>query len=75
MKTITLKLPDSLGLHDHELLMLLAVKLYEQGNLSLGQAADVAGLTKRVFAESLGKYSISLFNFPPEDLIKDVKNA
>jgi predicted HTH domain antitoxin len=75
MKTITLQIPDSLGLNDRELLMLLAVKLYEQGNLSLGQAADVAGLTKRVFAESLGKYSVALFNFPPEDLIKDIKNA
>jgi len=55
--------------------MLLAVKLYEQAKLSLGEAADLAGLSKKKFTESLGKYDVSVFNFPASDLAKDVNNA
>ena len=60
---------------DRELLMIVAARLYEQGKLSLGQAAEVAGLTKRTFAELLGGYNVSIFNFPASDLSKDIANA
>ncbi len=60
---------------DRELLMIVAARLYEQGKLSLGQAAEVAGLTKRTFAELLGSYNVSIFNFPASDLSKDIANA
>ena len=60
---------------DREIVMLVAARLYEQGKLSLGQAAEVAGLTKRAFAELLGSYNVSIFNFPASDLSKDVANA
>lgn len=59
----------------HEVAMLVAARLYEQGKLSLGQAAGVAGLTKRTFAELLGKYDVSLFNYPASDLSRDIANA
>jgi len=49
--------------------------LYEQGKLSLGQAAEVAGLSKSTFAELLGSYGISIFNFPTKNLSSDVSNA
>jgi predicted HTH domain antitoxin len=49
--------------------------MYEQGKLSLGQAADVAGLTKKAFIEILNNYNISIFNFPASDLENDVANA
>jgi len=75
MKTITLTLPDSLDLDARELTMLVASRLYEQGKLSLGQAAEVAGLSKRTFAELIGSYNVSLFNFPASDLASDVANA
>ena len=75
MKTLTINLPDSLEMDDRELLMIVATRLYEQGKLSLGQAAEVAGLTKRTFAELLGSYNVSIFNFPASDLSKDVANA
>jgi len=55
--------------------MIVATRLYEQGKLSLGQAADLAGLTKRTFAELLYQYNVSIFNFPATDLAIDVKNA
>ncbi len=75
MKTLTINLPDALDVDDRELTMIVATRLYEQGKLSLGQAAEVAGLTKRTFAELLGSYNVSIFNFPAADLSKDVANA
>ena len=75
MKTLTINLPDGLEMDDRELVMIVAARLYEQGKLSLGQAAEVAGLTKRTFAELLGSYNVSIFNFPASDLSKDVANA
>ena len=75
MKTLTLNIPDTLDVDNRELAMLVSTQLYEQGKLSLGQAAEVAGLTKRTFAELLGGYNVSIFNFPASDLSKDVANA
>lgn len=75
MKTLTLQVPDSLDLDAAELTMLVASRLYEEGRLSLGQAAELAGLSKRVFAESLGRYGVSLFNYPASDLARDIANA
>ena len=75
MKTITLNIPDSLNINNTEVAMIVAVELYEQGKLSLGQAAEVVGLTKRTFAELLGKYNVSIFNYPASDLTRDISNA
>lgn len=75
MKTLTVNIPDSLDMDNKEVLLLVASKLYEQGKLSLGQAAEVAGLTKRTFAEILNKYNVSIFNFPATDLSQDVASA
>ena len=75
MKTLTLNIPDSLDIDNNEVAMLVATQLYEQGKLSLGQAAEVVGLTKRTFAELLGKYNVSIFNYPASDLTRDIANA
>jgi len=75
MRTITLNIPDSLGIDNREVAMLVASRLYEQGKLSLGQAAEIVGLTKRTFAELLGSYNVSIFNYPASDLSSDVANA
>ncbi len=50
-------------------------KLYEEGKLSLGEAAQLAELSKRAFIEILGRFDISLFNYNTEELRNDVKNA
>jgi predicted HTH domain antitoxin len=74
MKTLTLTVPDSLDVDSREIAMIVSTKLYEQGKLSLGQAAEVAGLSKRTFAEVMGRYGVSIFNFPPEELASEVQN-
>jgi predicted HTH domain antitoxin len=75
MRTINLKIPEMSELDNLQLYMILASGLYAQGKLSLGQAAEVANLSKRTFAELLGTYGVSIFNYPATDLAQDVTNA
>ena len=75
MRTVNFKIPDTVDLNDKDIAILVASTLYEKGKLSLGQAAELAGLTKRTFAELLGKYDVSIFNYPPSHLTRDVRNA
>ena len=74
MKTVTVQIPDNVDVNDTDILIMLAAQLYEQGKLSLGQAAEMAMLTKRKFAESLGQYGVSLFNYPASELTIDIQN-
>ncbi|PJE47080.1 MAG: hypothetical protein CUR34_06015 [Sediminibacterium sp.] len=73
MKTLTLQIPDDLD--ERYAKTFLAAKLFEKGDLSLGQAADLAGYTKRTFMELLANYDVSIFNYTEIDLIKDVSKA
>ena len=75
MRTFTLKLPELFDMDDMEIVMSPATKLYEVGRLSLGQAAELVGITKRSFVELLGKYGVSIFNYPLSEIAKDVVNA
>lgn len=75
MKSLTLEIPDTIEVEKSEILMVLAGRFYEQGRLSLGQAAEFAGLSKRAFAELLGKYNVSIFNYSADELERDVRNA
>ena len=75
MKTIKLNIPDTVDLDDREAKMLLASRLYEKGKLTLGQAADLVGLSKSTFMELLGDYDVSILNYPPSELDNDINNA
>jgi predicted HTH domain antitoxin len=48
---------------------------YKQVKLSLGQAAELAGLTKRSFAELLAKCEVSIFNFSASVNTKNIANV
>ncbi len=75
MRIMTLQMPDNIEVDNKQLAILLASKLYEMGKLSLGQATEVAGMTKRAFAKLLASYDVSIFNYPASDLSSDVANA
>jgi predicted HTH domain antitoxin len=77
MKTVQLnmKLPDVLNIDESYLKTFLAAKLYEKQELSLGQAAEAAGMSKRAFAESLGMYGVSLFSQTVDEVKEDIANA
>ncbi len=73
MKILTLQIPDNLD--EGEAKTLLAAKLYEKGSLSLGQAAELAGYSKRDFMELLANYGVSIFEYSETELEKDILNA
>jgi predicted HTH domain antitoxin len=75
MKKIVIEFPENFNISDLEAVTAMAAQLYEMGKLSLGQAAEVAGISKRAFAELLGSYNVSIFNYPPSDISSDVANA
>jgi len=75
MKTIHLQVPDDVDLKDYEYTMIIATKLYEDGKLSSGQAAQIAGLSKRAFIELLGRYKVSVFSSSLSDLHSDIANV
>lgn len=72
MTTITLQVPDFLEEDHNDTVRFLAAKLYESGKLSLGQAADMAGLSKQAFTEVLGDYGVNYINYSFDDVMADV---
>ena len=68
MNTVELKVSLPQNLSEDEAKLLLAVKLYEVGKVSLRQAAKIAGFSKRAFMEVLGRYRIPVFDYSPEEL-------
>ena len=75
MKTIEIELPDHFEIENDELKTFVAVKLFEVAKLTLGQAAQMTGVSIEDFISILFKYYVSVFNYPASDLESDVKNA
>lgn len=75
MQIVKLKIPDSVDLKEFDFSMIIASKLYEDAKLSAGQAAEIAGLSKRAFLEILGNHGVSIFSNSVEDLYLDIANA
>ena len=63
---LTVDLP--FGVSPEEARTLLAIKLYQIGRVSLGQAARTSGHSKRTFMEILGKHEVPIFDYSPEEL-------
>jgi predicted HTH domain antitoxin len=76
MQQITLELPDDLATAvqmtpeelQAQIRLMAAVKMFELGKLSSGKAAELAGLSRVAFLEACGRYRVSVFNYPPEEL-------
>lgn len=75
MKTLSLDIPDFVDVEPKDVRFILAAKLYELGKLSLGQAAELVGVSKRTFIEIVGSYGVSVMNYSPEELDRDFVNA
>lgn len=68
-------LPE-LNLRDDEIRLLLAMKLLEDGLVSLGKAAEVAGFSEKDFAEILLQRGIPPAKYTDDlDLGKELENA
>ena len=66
MSTLTVDLP--LTLAPERARLLLAIRLFEEDEVSLGYAAEMAGYSVRTFIELLGKRGITVVDYPNEDL-------
>lgn len=75
MKTLTIDLPDMLDLDEFEAKMLLSGQLYEKGKVTLGQAAQIVGISKRAYMEIMGRFGFSLFNYSVEELKQELENT
>ena len=72
MGAVNLKVDLPSSLSGDEAKTFLAIKLYEVGKVSLGQAAKIAGHSKRAFMEILGHYEVPVFNYSPEELQQEI---
>ncbi len=72
MNTAELKVSLPHGLSEDEAKLMLAIKLYEVGKISLGQGAKISGFSKRAFMEILGRYKIPIFAYSPEELREEL---
>jgi len=73
MPQLSVAIPSSIT--EEEAKLYLAMKLFEIGRLSCGQAAELAGYSKRTFLELLGKHGIPLMDYPADELQDDQHHA
>ena len=76
MAQMTLEYPKGLELAvqttpeelNEQIRLMAALKMFELGKLSSGKAAELAGMSRVAFLEQCGRYRVSVFNYPPEEL-------
>jgi predicted HTH domain antitoxin len=83
MSTIQFEIPDEILISlketpdrlSKELCLFGAIKLFEMGRLSSGRAAQLAGLSRIEFLNTIGQYQVSPFVTSISELEQDVLNA
>jgi len=53
--------------------LMAALKMFELGKLSSGKAAELAGLSRVGFFEACGRYKVSVFNYPADELADEIQ--
>jgi predicted HTH domain antitoxin len=71
MNALQVQLPPDIPVEEARLLLM--IKLFETGRLSLGQAAKLAGYSKPTFIELLGKLGVPVIDYPAEDLQQEIE--
>ncbi len=67
---LTVELP--LNVSDDEARLAMSIRLFEKGKISLGQAASVAGFSKRAFIDILGREGIPVVNYSADELREEL---
>ena len=78
MKTklsLQLDLPEGVKLSEYDAAMIIAGKLWQEGYLSYGKAAQMVGISKKEFIESLGKYGYPFTNISSDELHQELENV
>jgi len=66
MKELVISIPKETD--EKEVKMLIGASLFEKGILSSGQAAELVGISRRLFLEEVGKHGVSIFGETMNDL-------
>ena len=69
---ISVNLPD-MNIKEDEIKLLLAIKLLEEGTVSLGKAAEIAGYSEKAFVEVLVHRGVAPLKYT--DLEKEMRNV
>ena len=72
---LTLTVPDMANISKTDAQIMFAIKLFESETLSLGKAAEVAGLSYRTFYELLIRYGVPVISMTEEDVVEEITNA
>jgi len=72
---LTLEVPDTANVSQTDAQILFAMKLFEADKLSLGKAAETAGLSYKTFYELLIRYGIPVTTMTDEDVQWEIGNA
>jgi len=83
MKTLTIPypetLPDAVQMSDSdfrlEATMAMAVKLFELGKLTSGQAADLANVPRVSFIQSLSRFGVPAIAWDSDECSQEFNNA
>jgi predicted HTH domain antitoxin len=75
VKSLEINIPKALvdDLGESELKLYLAIMLYKERKISAGQAAKLAGLSRRDFMYELGKHKESFTNITAEELEEELR--
>jgi predicted HTH domain antitoxin len=74
MGTAEVRIPLPPNVSGDEVRTVAAVKLFELGRISLGQAAAMAGHSVRAFVDVLSRYKVPLINYAPEELEEEIRS-
>ena len=82
MKELVLTYPDDLAQAvqltadelSAQLCLMAALKMFELGKLSSGKAAELAGLSRGEFFEACGRYRVSIYNYPDEEIEAELRS-
>jgi predicted HTH domain antitoxin len=72
---VNVEIPDMTAVSASEARIFLAAKLFEVEKLSLGQAAELCGLSVWTFMEMLNQWDVPLFTLTAAELQSDIANA
>ena len=83
MKTVSIQLPETAfsALRKdpqelaREMRIVAAVKWYDLGEISQGQAAEIAGLNRAEFINILSRYKVSPFQYSVAEVMEEVANV
>ena len=65
---IEIELPDPVEYSEHDIIMIIANKLYEEGIIGLYIGGKIAGISRLDFMDEMVKYGVAVFDAEIKEL-------